>query len=126
MLSTMDNHKWNYLLLKVSNYDKNNYFSKLFFNSCLARINNYKHFKNKIGDSGQPSTNLIKSNLIMKYLNSEEYNTILLAITQTREYQIKSIGSKKEFYETLFEKLFTIQESDLLQNESINHPISKS
>jgi len=62
----------------------------------------------------------------MKYLNSQEYNTILLAITQTREYQIQSIGSKKEFYETLFEKLFTIQESDLLQNESINHPISNS
>ena len=84
------------------------------------------HLKQELEQRTNQSTNLIKSNLIMKYLNSEEYNTILLAITQTREYQIKSIGSKKEFYETLFEKLFTIQESDLLQNESINHPISKS
>ena len=92
----------------------------------MAKFDYYKHFENKIRRKNKPSTNLIKSNLIMKYLNSEEYNTILLAITQTREYQIKSIGSKKEFYETLFEKLFTIQESDLLQNESINHPISNS
>ena len=62
----------------------------------------------------------------MKFLNAEEYNEIVLAIVSTKEYQIKHIGSKKEFYETLFEKLFTIQESDLLQNESINHPRSNS
>ncbi len=62
----------------------------------------------------------------MKFLNAEEYNEIVLAIVSTKEYQIKHIGSKKEFYETLFEKLFTIQESDLLQNESINHPMSNS
>ena len=61
-----------------------------------------------------------------KFLNSQEYNEIVLAIVSTKEYQIKHIGSKKEFYETLFEKLFTIQESDLLQNESINHPMSNS
>ena len=62
----------------------------------------------------------------MKFLKAEEYNEIVLAIVSTKEYQIKHIGSKKEFYETLFEKLFTIQESDLLQNESINHPMSNS
>ena len=62
----------------------------------------------------------------MKFLNAEEYNEIVLAIVSTKEYQIKHIGSKKEFYETLFEKLFTIQESDLLQNESINHRMSYS
>ena len=62
----------------------------------------------------------------MKFLNAEEYNEIVLAIVSTKEYQIKHIGIKKEFYETLFEKLFTIQESDLLQNESINHPMSNS
>ena len=62
----------------------------------------------------------------MKFLNAEEYNEIVLAIVSTKEYQIKHIGSKKEFYETLFEKLFTIQESDLLQNESIKHPMSNS
>ena len=62
----------------------------------------------------------------MKFLNAEEYNEIVLAIVSTKEYQIKHIGSKKEFYETLFEKLFTIQESDLLQNESINHPMINS
>jgi hypothetical protein len=61
-----------------------------------------------------------------KFLNAQEYNEIVLAIVSTKEYQIKHIGSKKEFYETLFEKLFTIQESDLLQNESINHPTSNS
>ena len=49
----------------------------------------------------------------MKYLSS-------------KEYQIKHIGSKKEFYETLFEKLFSIQEDDLLKSEEVNHPISKS
>tara|TARA_A100001391_G_scaffold188951_1_gene159902 strand:+ start:418 stop:606 length:189 start_codon:yes stop_codon:yes gene_type:complete len=62
----------------------------------------------------------------MKYLNSQEYNEIVLAIVSTKEYQIKHIGSKKEFYETLFEKLFSIQEDDLLKSEEVNHPISKS
>ena len=33
---------------------------------------------------------------------------------------------KKEFYDTLFNKLFSIQDDDLLKKESINHPISKS
>ena len=60
----------------------------------------------------------------MKYLNSKEYNEIVLAIHSTREYQIKSLGSKKEFYEILFDKLFTIKENDLLEKELINHPIS--
>jgi len=59
-----------------------------------------------------------------KFLTSEEYNAIMLAIHSTREYQIKSLGSKKEFYEILFNKLFTIQENDLLKKEEINHPIS--
>ena len=61
-----------------------------------------------------------------KFLNAQEYNEIVLAIVSTKEYQIKHIGSKKEFYETLFEKLFTIQENDLLKKEEINHPTSKS
>ena len=34
----------------------------------------------------------------MKFLNAEEYNEIVLAIVSTKEYQIKHIGSKKEFY----------------------------
>ena len=61
----------------------------------------------------------------MKYLNSQEYNSIVTTICTTKEYQIKHIGSKKEFYETLFNKLFSIQEEDLLKKEEINHPISE-
>jgi len=58
-----------------------------------------------------------------KFLNAEEYNTIVLAITNSADYFCYSKYEKKEFYETLFNKLFTIQENDLLKKESINHPI---
>tara|TARA_R100000742_G_C4249928_1_gene68358 strand:+ start:305 stop:487 length:183 start_codon:yes stop_codon:yes gene_type:complete len=59
----------------------------------------------------------------MKYLNSEEYNSIVLAIHSSVDYRVNGNDSKEQFYKTLFNKLFTIQESDLLKNESINHPI---
>ena len=59
-----------------------------------------------------------------KFLNAEEYNTIVLAITNSADYFCYSKYEKKEFYKTLFNKLFTIQENDLLKKEEINHPIT--
>ena len=61
-----------------------------------------------------------------KFLNFEEYNAILLAINTSTDFVVYGKDRKKDFYNNLFEKLFTISESDLLQKESINHPISKS
>ena len=61
-----------------------------------------------------------------KFLNFEEYNTIILAINSSTDFIINGSSKKKEFYDTLFNKLFSIQEDDLLKKESINHPISKS
>lgn len=61
-----------------------------------------------------------------KFLNFEEYNTILLAVNSSTDFIVNGSRGKKDFYNNLFEKLFTIQESDLLKNESVNHPISKS
>ena len=61
-----------------------------------------------------------------KFLNFEEYNTILLAVNSSTDFIINGRSKKKEFYDTLFNKLFSIQEDDLLKKESINHPISKS
>ena len=61
-----------------------------------------------------------------KFLNFEEYNAILLAIDTSTDYIVNGRSKKKEFYDTLFNKLFTITEDDLLKKEEINHPISKS
>ncbi len=61
-----------------------------------------------------------------KFLNFEEYNAILLAINTSTDYVVYGKDKKKDFYNNLFEKLFTISESDLLQQESINHPTSNS
>ena len=61
-----------------------------------------------------------------KFLNFEEYNTVLLAINTSTDYVVYGKDKKKEFYNTLFNKLFSIQEDDLLKNESINHPITNS
>ena len=61
-----------------------------------------------------------------KFLNFEEYNAILLAIDTSTDYIVNGRSKKKEFYNNLFNKLFTITEDDLLKKESINHPISKS
>ena len=59
-----------------------------------------------------------------KFLNFEEYNTILLAVNSSTDFIINGRSKKKEFYDTLFNKLFSIQEDDLLKKESINHPIT--
>ena len=59
-----------------------------------------------------------------KFLNFQEYNTIHKAIINSSDYCIYGIDKKKEFYKTLFDKLFTIQEKDLLKREEINHPIT--
>ena len=58
-----------------------------------------------------------------KFLNFQEYNTIHKAIINSSDYCIYGVDKKKEFYDTLFNKLFTIKENDLLSNEAINHPI---
>ena len=61
-----------------------------------------------------------------KFLNSQEYNTIVEAIHRSTDFIVYGKYDKKKFYETLFDKLFTIQENDLLKKEEINHPIGKS
>ena len=61
-----------------------------------------------------------------KFLNYKEYNAILLAIDTSTDYIVNGRSKKKEFYDTLFNKLFTITEDDLLKKEEVNHPISKS
>ena len=61
-----------------------------------------------------------------KYLNFEEYNTILLAIDTSTDYIVNGRSRKKEFYNILFNKLFTIKEDDLLKKEEINRPITNS
>ena len=61
-----------------------------------------------------------------KFLNFEEYNTILLAVNSSTDFIVNGNSKKKEFYDTLFNKLFSIQEDDLLKKEEINYPISNS
>ena len=61
-----------------------------------------------------------------KFLNFEEYNAIHLAIDTSTDYIVNGKGKKKDFYNTLFNKLFSIQEDDLLKKESINHPIKET
>ena len=61
-----------------------------------------------------------------KYLNFEEYNTILLAINTSTDFVVYGKDKKKEFYDTLFNKLFSIQENDLLKKEEINYQITNS
>ena len=61
-----------------------------------------------------------------KFLNFEEYNAIHKAILSSSDFLIYGMDKKKEFYDTLFNKLFSIQEEDLLKKEEINHPISNS
>ena len=51
-----------------------------------------------------------------KFLNFEEYNAILLAINTSTDFIVNGSKSKKDFYNNLFEKLFTIQENDLQKN----------
>ena len=61
-----------------------------------------------------------------KFLNFEEYNAIHKAILSSSDFLIYGMDKKKEFYDTLFNKLFSIQEEDLLKKEEISYPISKS
>ena len=61
-----------------------------------------------------------------KFLNFEEYNTIVDTIYRSTDFIVYGKYEKKEFYDTLFDKLFTITEDDLLKKESINHPITNS
>tara|TARA_R100000231_G_scaffold7820_1_gene10734 strand:+ start:342 stop:566 length:225 start_codon:yes stop_codon:yes gene_type:complete len=67
-----------------------------------------------------------------KLLIAEEYNTIVLAITSTDDYKIKGSASKKDFYDTLFDKLFNVRVSDMVEKlqddirqEEISKPITE-
>ena len=67
-----------------------------------------------------------------KLLTAEAYNTILLAITSTEDYQNRGISIKKEFYTTLFNKLFNVKVSDMfeklqedIRQEEISKPITE-
>ena len=60
-----------------------------------------------------------------KFLNFVEYNTIVDTIYRSTDFIVYGKYEKKEFYDTLFNKLFSIQEDDLLKKEEINHPISE-
>jgi hypothetical protein len=57
----------------------------------------------------------------MKYLTSEEYNSIVTTIVRSSDY-ITSLEKKK--FDLIFDKLFKITEDDFLKKEEINHPIS--
>ena len=67
-----------------------------------------------------------------KLLTAEEYNCIVLAITETSDYKIKHDGSKKDFYERMFNKLFNVTLSDMvkklqddIRQEEISKPITE-
>ena len=62
-----------------------------------------------------------------KFLNLE-YNTLVLAVNESADFIAhgRKGRTKEQFYKTLFDKLFTITEDDLLKKESINHPITNS
>ena len=61
-----------------------------------------------------------------KFLSFKEYNSIVCAIHSSTDFIINGESKKKEFYDNLFDKLFTIQENDLLKKEELNYPIGKS
>ena len=61
-----------------------------------------------------------------KFLSFKEYNSIVCAIHSSTDFIINGESKKKEFYDNLFDKLFSISEYDLLKSEEVNHPISKS
>ena len=61
-----------------------------------------------------------------KFLSFKEYNSIVSAIHSSTDFIINGESKKKEFYDTLFDKLFSIQENDLLKNEEVNHPIKET
>ena len=56
---------------------------------------------------------------LLNYYNDQNNLEKMLSI-------INGESKKKEFYDNLFDKLFSISEYDLLKKEEINHPISKS
>tara|TARA_R100000734_G_scaffold1644_1_gene1743 strand:+ start:283 stop:507 length:225 start_codon:yes stop_codon:yes gene_type:complete len=67
-----------------------------------------------------------------KLLTAEEYNTIVLAITETQDYKVKGEVTKKDFYDTLFDKLFNVRVSDMVEKleddirqEEISKPITE-
>ena len=67
-----------------------------------------------------------------KLLTAEEYNCIVLAITSTEDYKLRGDSVKKDFYETLFNKLFNVKVSDMVEKlqddirqEEISKPITE-
>jgi len=55
-----------------------------------------------------------------KFLNSQEYNSLVKTICNSADYVI---DPKK--FDLIFDKLFTITEDDLLQQELISKPLTK-
>ena len=55
-----------------------------------------------------------------KFLNSQEYNSLVKTICNSVDYVI---DTKK--FDLIFDKLFTITEDDLLQQELISKPLTK-
>ena len=67
-----------------------------------------------------------------KLLTAEEYNTIVLAITSTEDYQHRAFSVRKDFYKRIFNKLFNVTLSDMvkklqddIRQEEISKPISE-
>jgi len=58
-----------------------------------------------------------------KFLKSQEYNQIVKIVFNSIDYKYGTEHYRKQI-DTALDKLFSIKEDDLLQKESINHPIS--
>jgi len=58
-----------------------------------------------------------------KLLTSKEYNDLTKIVFNSIDYKYGSEIFRKSI-DRAFDKLFTIQENDLLKLEEINHPIS--
>jgi len=58
-----------------------------------------------------------------KFLTSKEYNDLTKIVFNSIDYKYGSEIFRKSIDKSL-DKLFTIQENDLLKKETINHPIS--
>jgi len=58
-----------------------------------------------------------------KYLTSQEYNSVVVTIQKSANY---ITDKEKKMFDLIFDKLFVITDDDIISNEEINHPISKS
>ena len=58
-----------------------------------------------------------------KYLTSSEYNSLVVTVQKSANY---ITDKEKKMFDLIFDKLFVITDDDIISNEEINHPISKS